>query len=92
MKVQIEDCTSNPNVESFSSEEQTEGFDTSNLDLTGCPLQVDLHDDSLASTFIFDRPNNWTDEEVNHIPISLSQARCLRHFIAYVSIMRTSFL
>lgn len=86
VKVQIEECVNNSNEQSVSSEEQAEGFDMSNLDLTGCPLQVDLRDDSLQTTLMFDRPNNWTtDEEVNHIPITLSQARCLSKSIAYIS-------
>lgn len=56
--------------------------DASNLDLTGSPLKVDLHsNDTYSSTFIFDRPNNWTDEEVLHYPIILKQARYVFHSI-----------
>lgn len=51
-------------------------FDTSNLDLTGCPLKTELHcDDTLCSTLLFDRPNIWTQEELQYIPITLNQAR-----------------
>lgn len=56
-------------------DQKTGDFDVTNLDLTGCPLKVDLHDETLSSTFIFDRPNNWTDEEINHLPVTLNQAR-----------------
>lgn len=50
--------------------------DVSDLDLTGSPLKVDLHsDDTYSSTFIFEGPNNWTDEEVLHFPITYKQAR-----------------
>lgn len=65
---------------SFSDEsppvsQKANDFDSTNLDLTGCPLKVDLYGDTLSSTFIFDRPNNWTDEEISHIPVTLNEAR-----------------